>query len=62
MRSLNPDDEKAWYNKALLFYILGRSEEARECTLKALSINPNYEQALRLKYKLMHSQEDPRAK
>jgi tetratricopeptide (TPR) repeat protein len=53
--SLDPDNEKAWYNKALLHYILGRNEEAYECVLKALSINPNYVHALKLKHKLLYS-------
>jgi tetratricopeptide (TPR) repeat protein len=32
--SLDPDNEKAWYNKALLYYILGRNEEAYEFVLR----------------------------
>jgi tetratricopeptide (TPR) repeat protein len=34
--SLDPNNGKAWYSKALLCYILGRDEESYKCILKAL--------------------------
>jgi tetratricopeptide (TPR) repeat protein len=59
--SLDPNNGKAWYNKALLCYTLGKYEESYKCILKALSINPSCEHALKLKHKLLMSK-DPRAK
>jgi tetratricopeptide (TPR) repeat protein len=46
---LDPDNEKAWYSKALVHHILRQHDEAYRCILRALHINPNYEHAKRLK-------------
>ncbi|MGB8657306.1 MAG: tetratricopeptide repeat protein [Candidatus Zixiibacteriota bacterium] len=40
---LNPNDDKAWYNKGVALVNLGRYEEEIKCYDQALKINPNYD-------------------
>jgi len=47
-----PDNEKAWYNKAMIHYVLGVYDRAQECIGKALDINPGYMPAQKLKCEL----------
>jgi tetratricopeptide (TPR) repeat protein len=43
---LAPTDPKIWFNQALLFDNLGRTEEARAAFEKAIAFKPNYLQAI----------------
>jgi tetratricopeptide (TPR) repeat protein len=47
--SLDPTDEKAWYNKALICYMMSQRSEAHKCVLRALSLSPGYEDAKKLR-------------
>jgi tetratricopeptide (TPR) repeat protein len=43
---INPNDERAWFEKGTLLNGLRRDEEAIECYDKVIEINPNNEHAL----------------
>lgn len=51
--SLTPDDENIHFNMSKAYYFLGNTEQAADCVINALEINPDFEEGRKLYRKLL---------